>query len=121
MSDNKLLMEELKYLVLNDLSLNEYIIEQLQERFSKDTSLIIELYQILQSNKLTVPFFKDIEATIYNYLVSKEMSDNRTYYGATLYVAEMFETTQIYIKCKVNETRRLLISDRDMVRETQNK
>ncbi|WP_299092219.1 hypothetical protein [uncultured Metabacillus sp.] len=105
MSDNKLFLEELKYLVENELSLNEYVIDQLEERFEKNPFLITQLYQILAKNKKILPFFNDIEATIYDYIVSEEMANEKTYYGATKYVAELFDTTQTYIKCKVNQSR----------------
>lgn len=108
MSDNKLFLEELKYLVENELSLNEYVIEQLQERFDKSPFLIVQLYQILAKNQTLLPFFNDIEATIYDYIVHEEMSHEKTYYGATLFVADMFDTTQTYIKCKLNKSRQTL-------------
>lgn len=108
MSDNKLFLEELKYLVENELSLNEYVIEQLQERFDKSPFLIVQLYQILAKNQTLLPFFNDIEATIYDYIVNEEMSQEKTYYGATLFVADMFDTTQTYIKCKLNKSRQTL-------------
>jgi hypothetical protein len=108
MSDNKLFLEELKYLVENELSLNEYVIDQLQEKFDKSPFLITQLYQILANNQKILPFFNDIEATIYDYIVDKEMSHEKTYYGATMYVADMFDTTQTYIKCKVNKSRHSL-------------
>jgi hypothetical protein len=108
MSDNKLFLEELKYLVENQLSLSENIIDQLQEKFDKSPFLITQLYQILAKNQTILPFFNDIEATIYDYIVSEEMLQEKTYYGATLYVADMFDTTQTYIKCKVNQSRQLL-------------
>jgi hypothetical protein len=108
MSDNKLFLEELKYLVENELSLNEYAIEQLQERFDKSPFLIVQLYQILAKNQTLLPFFSDIEATIYDYIVNEEMSHEKTYYGATLFVADMFDTTQTYIKCKLNKSRQTL-------------
>jgi hypothetical protein len=108
MSDNKLFLEELRYLVENELSLNEYVIEQLQERFDKSPFLIVQLYQILAKNQTLLPFFNDIEATIYDYIVNEEMSHEKTYYGATLFVADMFDTTQTYIKCKLNKSRQTL-------------
>jgi hypothetical protein len=108
MSDNKQFLEELKYLVENDLSLNEYTIGQLHEKFEKSPLLIIRLYQILANNKIILPFFNDIEATIYDYIVSSEMLSDKTYFGATLFVADMFDTTQTYIKCKVNQSRQTL-------------
>ncbi|MGM0873805.1 MAG: hypothetical protein ACQEWV_03220 [Bacillota bacterium] len=108
MSDNKLFLEELKYLVENELSLNEYVIEQLQERFNKSPFLIVQLYQILAKNQTLLPFFNDIEATIYDYIVNEEMLHEKTYYGATLFVADMFDTTQTYIKCKLNKSRQTL-------------
>lgn len=105
MNDNKLFLEELKFLVENQLPLNEYVVDQLQEKFEKNPFLIVQLYQILVKNQRILPFFNDIEATIYEYIVNEEMSNDKTYYGATLYVADMFDTTQTYIKCKVNKSR----------------
>ncbi|WP_175638936.1 hypothetical protein [Metabacillus schmidteae] len=106
MSDNKLFLEELKYLVENELSLNENRVNSLVERYNKNPFLIIQLYQIIVKNHRVLPFFNDIEAAIYDYIVNKEMSNDKTYYGATLYVADMFDTTQTYIKCKINHSKK---------------
>jgi hypothetical protein len=108
MSDNKEFLEELKYLVENDLSLNENKMIDLHHRFEKSPILITQLYQILTNNKLLLPFFNDIEATLYDYIVSNEMLNDKTYYGATLFVSELFDTTHTYVKCKVNQSRQIL-------------
>ncbi|APH05154.1 hypothetical protein [Bacillus weihaiensis] len=102
MSDNKLFIEELKYLVENDLSLTEFNLNQLQERFNKSPLFISNLYQLISNNKLFLPFFQNIESAVYDCLIHEEMNNDKTYYGATLHVAELFDTTQTYIKCKVN-------------------
>lgn len=106
MSDNKLFLEELKYLVENELLLNESIVNELIERYNKNPFLIIQLYQIIAKNRRVLPFFTDIESAVYDYIVNEEMANEKTYYGATLYVADMFDTTQTYIKCKINRSRR---------------
>jgi|GEM_PF-1663251 len=108
MSDNKLFLEELKYLVENELSLNDSRVNGLVERYNKNPFLIIQLYQIIKKNQRVLPFFNDIESAIYEYIVNEEMSHEKTYYGATLYVADMFDTTQTYIKCKINQSRKAL-------------
>lgn len=108
MNDNKLFLEELKLLVENQLPLNEYVVNQLQEKFEKNPFLIVQLYQILVKNQRILPFFNDIEAAIYDYIINEEMLIDKTYYGATLYVADMFDTTQTYIKCKVNKSKQAL-------------
>ncbi len=107
MSDNKLFLEELKYLVENELLLNESIVNELVERYNKNPFLIIQLYQIIVKNRCLLPFFTDIESAVYDYIVNEEMTHEKTYYGATLYVADMFDTTQTYIKCKVNQSRKI--------------
>lgn len=108
MNENKLFIEELKYIVENELSLNDYVIEQLQDRFNKSPFLIINLYQLLSNNKNILPLFNDIEATVYDFIVTEEMSQEKTYYGATMYVADMFDTTQTYIKFKINKCKNSL-------------
>lgn len=108
MSDNKLFLEELKYLVENELSLNEYMIDQLEERFNKNPFLIIQIHQTLVKYKTLLPFLNDIESVVYDYIVNTEMLNDKTYYGATLFVAELFDTTQTYIKCKVSQTDKML-------------
>lgn len=108
MSDNKLFLEELKYLIENNLSLSEYVINELVEKYDKNPFLIVQLYQIINKNLTLLPFFHDIESAIYNYIINEEMTSEKTYYGATLYVADMFDTTQTYIKCKVNQSRKSL-------------
>ncbi|MBM7603220.1 hypothetical protein FS935_05610 [Metabacillus litoralis] len=108
MSDNKLFLEELKYLVENELSLNEYVIDQLEERFNKNPFLIIQIHQILVNYRTLLPFLNDIESVIYDYIVNTEMLNDKTYYGATLFVADLFDTTQTYIKCKVSQTDKML-------------
>ncbi|MCM3441002.1 hypothetical protein AB3Z07_10870 [Metabacillus halosaccharovorans] len=106
MSDNKLFLEELKNLVENGLSLNEYRVNGLVEKYNKNPFLIIQLYQIIVKNYRVLPFLIDIESAIYEYIVNEEMSNDKTFYGATLYVADMFDTTQTYIKCKINQTKK---------------
>lgn len=108
MSDNKLFLEELKDLVESGLSLSEYKVNDLVERYNKNPFLIIQLYQIILKNQRVLAFFDDIEGAIYEYIVNEEMLSEKTYYGATLYVADMFDTTQTYIKCKVNQSRKAL-------------
>lgn len=108
MCDNKKFLEELKFLVENNLSLTEYTIRELNEKFNKSPLLITRLYQLLVNNKILLPFFNDIEAAIYDYIVNNEMLHDKTYFGATLFVADMFDTTQTYIKCKVRQSRQTL-------------
>lgn len=105
MCDNKLFLEQLKYLVENNLSLNESVINQLVEKYDKNPFLIVQLYQIIKNNEAILRFFQDIESAIYDYIINEEMTNEKTYYGATLYVADMFDTTQTYIKCKVSRSR----------------
>jgi hypothetical protein len=107
-SDNKLFLEELLFLVKNERSLNENIIDQIIGKYNKSRFLITQVYQVLENNKSILPFFNDIEATIIEYIVREEMSHEKTYYGATLFVADLFETTPTYIKCKVNQSRKSL-------------
>lgn len=107
-SDNKLFLEEITYIVGNERSLNENVIGQIIGKYHKSRILITKVYQILNNNKSILPFIHDIEATIIDYIVREEMSYEKTYYGATLYVADLFETTPTYIKCKVNQSRKSL-------------
>lgn len=102
MNKNKAFLEELKYVVENGFILNEYLIEQLERSLDKSPSLIIEVYQIFMENRWILPFVSDVEAMVYDYIVSREMDRAKTFYGATLFAADLFETTQTYIKCKVS-------------------
>ncbi|MDQ0243528.1 hypothetical protein J2S09_001073 [Bacillus fengqiuensis] len=102
MNKNRLFLEELKYVVENGFILNEYLIEQLDRTLDKSSSLIIEVYQIFVENRYILPFIGDVEAVVYDYIVSREMAKAKTFYGATLFAADLFETTQTYIKCKVS-------------------
>ncbi|HWO95911.1 MAG TPA: hypothetical protein VNM45_06180 [Bacillus sp. (in: firmicutes)] len=103
MNENKLFLEELKSVVEDGFALNEYLVEQLQEKFNKSSSLITDIHQIFVENRHVLPFIKDIEATVYDYIICREIAQAKTFYGATVYVADLFETTQTYIKCKVGQ------------------
>ncbi|HWO96650.1 MAG TPA: hypothetical protein VNM45_09990 [Bacillus sp. (in: firmicutes)] len=107
MNTNKLFLEDLKYMVENRLPLNEYATEQIQKKFDKDESLIAELYQLFVRSRHLLPLINDIEAVVYDYIVSEEMTKKKTFYGATLFVSELFDTTQTYVKCKVIQCRNL--------------
>lgn len=109
MNTNKLFLEDLKYMVENRLPLNQYATEQIQEKFDKSQSFIAELYQLFVRNRHLLPLIDDIEAVVYDYIVSQEMTKKKTFYGATLFVAELFDTTQTYVKCKVNQCRNLYL------------
>ena len=98
MNTNKLFLEELKHVVENGFILNEYLVQQLQEQLGKSPSLITEIYQIFVENHHILPFINDIEAIVYDYIVSREMAQAKTFYGATVFVADLFETTQTYVK-----------------------
>ena len=101
-SENKRFLEELKYIVENGFILNRYLIEQLQEMFDeKSASLITAVYQVLVENRHTLPFISDLEASVYDYMIRKEMTQAKTYYGAIAFTADLFGTTYTYIKCKV--------------------
>jgi hypothetical protein len=107
MNTNKLLLESLKYMVENRFPLNEYAVEQMQQKWDKDARLITELYQLFVSNRHLLPLIDDIEAVTYDYIVSREMTQMKTFYGAILFTAELFDTTQTYVKCKVEQCQRL--------------
>ncbi len=108
MNDIKILIEEIKFFVERNINLNQFALEQLSDRFNKDSYFIEQIYQILLRNKALLPFFYDIEAAIYEYIVHEEMENARTYYGATKYVAEQFDTTQTYIKSKIKQSKVIL-------------
>ncbi|MFC3885055.1 hypothetical protein ACFOU2_16910 [Bacillus songklensis] len=105
MNKNQLFLEELKYVVENGFILNEYLVEQLQKKLGRSSSLIIEIYQIFVENRHILPFIDDIETIVYDYIICREMTRAKTFYGATMFAADMFETTQTYIKCKVDQYR----------------
>ncbi|MFC3884480.1 hypothetical protein ACFOU2_13590 [Bacillus songklensis] len=101
----KLFLEELKCIVESEVPLTEYRVERLQEEFGQSPFLIKQFYQLLLEKRHILPFIDDVEAAVYDYIVSREMAQAKTFYGATMFVAEMFGTTQTYVKCKVNQYR----------------
>ncbi|MDQ0230419.1 hypothetical protein [Metabacillus malikii] len=108
MNNVKLFIEELKFVVENELIINKYVLEQLHDSFNLNPVLITRIYHLLLKNKQVLPFVYDIEAEIYDYLVSEEMADNKTFYGATTHVANQFGSSQTYIKWKLNQSKTTL-------------
>lgn len=106
MNTSKLFLEQIKYMVENHLPLNEYIIEQLQINYQKSKNLIKSMFHLFEHHQYLLPFVDDIEATAYEYLVNQEMKKAKTYFGATLYVADLFDETQTYIRCKVEQCKK---------------
>jgi len=107
---NKLFLEELRYIILCEVPMTQYRIEQLQDKFDQSPYLINELYQLLFEKRHILAFVDDIESSLYDYIVNKEMMDAKTYYGAIAHVANLFGETPTYIKCKIKKYRQSSIS-----------
>jgi hypothetical protein len=105
MEMNKLFLKELKCMVESEVPLTEYRLKRLQEEFDQSPFLIKQLHQLLLEKRRILPFVEDIEGAVYDYMVIREMAQAKTFYGATMFVAELFGTTQTYVKCKVNQYR----------------
>jgi hypothetical protein len=107
---NKLFLEELRYIILCEVPMTKYRVEQLQDKFDQSPYLINELYQLLFEKRHILAFVDDIESSLYDYIVNKEMMDAKTYYGAITHVANLFGETPTYIKCKIKKYRESSIS-----------
>jgi hypothetical protein len=105
MEMNKLFLKELKCIVESEVPLTEYRLKRLQEEFNQSPLLIKQLHQLLLEKRHILPFVDDIEAAVYDYMVSRETAQAKTFYGATIFVAELFGTTQTYVKTKVEQYR----------------
>lgn len=105
MNTNRLFLKELKGLAENGLPLNEYAVEQLQQRFDKSPYIITQLYQLLTDNRYMLLPVEDIEATVYDYIIHQEMTHGKTLYGAVTAVAELFHIPQTYVRFKLNQYR----------------
>ena len=103
MMENKLFLEELKVFVEKGLTLNEYDIEYLQGKFDKSLDLINQLYQLLVEQHHMLPIVSDIEADVYCSMIGYEIEHGRTFYGASLAVAERFQIPQTYVKYKIKD------------------
>jgi len=108
---NKLFLEELKYIIQCEVPLTTYRLTQLEEKFSKRSELIIEMYQLLFEKRHVLLFIDNLEAAVYEYLVNREISNAKTRYGAVLFVATLFGETPTYIKCKIAKYQQSSISN----------
>lgn len=110
MVENKLFLEELKVFVEKGLTLNEYDVEYLQEKFDKSSNLINQLYQLLLEQHHMLPTVSDIEADVYSSMIGYEIEHGRTFYGASLAVAELFQIPQTYVKYKIKDYKQSQVS-----------
>ncbi|TYR80541.1 hypothetical protein FZC66_09190 [Priestia megaterium] len=108
---SKLFLEELKYIIQCEVPLTKYRLEQLQDKFDQSPALIFEMFELLFEKKHILLFVDDIESAVYDYLINREMANEKTFYGATVFVANLFGETPTYIKFKVNKYRTSVISN----------
>ena len=64
-NNNRLFLEDLKFLAENKWPLNEYSIERLQEKFDKSPSMIIQLYHLFDEKRSMLPLFDNLEEAVY--------------------------------------------------------
>ncbi|WP_088101978.1 hypothetical protein [Halalkalibacter urbisdiaboli] len=108
MNQNKLFIEEIKRFVENGLSLNQAIIE-MNEKYGKSPMLISELYQLFAKNPYILTVKEDLDSVVYESLLQGELQKAKTYYGGLVYVAELFELSETYVKCKVEKYKQPMI------------
>lgn len=65
MNNDRVFLEDLKFLVENRLPLNEYLIERMQEKFDKSPSMITRLYHLFDEKRSMLSFIDDLEDVVY--------------------------------------------------------
>ncbi|HWO96151.1 MAG TPA: hypothetical protein VNM45_07435 [Bacillus sp. (in: firmicutes)] len=65
MNNDKMFLEDLRFLVENRLPLNEYLIERMQEKFDKSPSTITRLYHLFDEKRSMLPLIDDLEEIMY--------------------------------------------------------
>ncbi|WP_100407365.1 hypothetical protein [Bacillus solitudinis] len=96
MNKNILFLEEIKTFVTSGLSLIEF-----QFTFNKSSEFIFKIARLMAENQYILTLEENIDAVIFDLLIMEEMAQTKTYYGALVTVAEEFELSETYIKCKI--------------------
>lgn len=105
MNKNKLFLDDIKFIVESRFPFNEFVVEQLVQKYDKNSSLLYYIYNLFQENRHLLPLIDDIELIVYDYIIKQELTKNKTLYGAILYAADLFDATPTYVKCKLNYYR----------------